>query len=212
MIRVSLHNKEFDHQALLNQLPKLVHPRKRITGLLRRKEIIRVKQGLYISGDDYRQRTFSPEILANLIYGPSYISSEHALHYHGLLSTVIEPLTSVTCGRSRTFDTPVGRFVYRMINMDAFRTGMDRFQIDGSRSFLMAIPEKALADKIVMDHKNGISTQWELYEYLVNELCIEPAALQRLNISRLMDIADRYRSRKVKLLARLISRMRYGGV
>ena len=60
----------------------------------------------------------------------------------------MEALTSVTTGRSRKYATAVGPFSYRMIPLAAFRIGMDRVELDDGRSFLIATPEKALADKI----------------------------------------------------------------
>ncbi len=59
------------------------------------------------------------------MYGPSYISLEYALQYHGLIPERVEAVTSVTTGRSRRFASPVGLFTYRSIPLSAFRTGMD---------------------------------------------------------------------------------------
>lgn len=50
-----------------------------MTALLRKKAIIRVKKGLYVFGPEVRRRPFSLEVLANTIYGPSYISLQYAL-------------------------------------------------------------------------------------------------------------------------------------
>ena len=178
--------------------------------MLAKGDIVRVKKGLYILGETLRRRPFCRELLANLMYGPSYVSLEYALHYHGLTPERVETLTSVTCGRSRTFDSPVGTFSYRMIPMEAFRTGMDRVELDDGRSFLIAIPEKALADRIVADRGAGISTQKELHEYLLEDLRIDPVNIRGLDPSRLMEIAQHYRSRRVKLLADLIPRLSKG--
>jgi len=183
----------------------------KISAMLAKGDIIRVKKGLYILGEPLRRRPFCRELLANLVYGPSYISLEYALHYHGLTPERVEAVTSVTCGRSRTFATPVGTFSYRMIPLEAFRTGMDRVELDDGRSFLVAIPEKALADRIVADRGAGISTQKELHEYLLSSLRIDPAGLRELDPVRVAEIARAYRSRRVKLLADLISRLRRGG-
>jgi hypothetical protein len=37
-------------------------------------------QGIYVFGERYRRSPFSREVLANMIYGPSYISLDYALH------------------------------------------------------------------------------------------------------------------------------------
>ena len=200
-------HEEFDYQTLLDAIQGYAQPRMKISRLLDKGTIVRVKKGLYIFGESQRRRPFCRELLANLIYGPSYISLEYALHYHGLTPERAETVTSVTCGRSRTFDTPIGTFSYRMIPPQAFRTGMDQAEMDGGRSFLIAIPEKALADRIVADRGADITTQKELHAYLLANLRIDPAALRGLDPVRLEEIARHYRSRRVKLLADLVSRL-----
>ncbi|AJY71999.1 hypothetical protein RW64_20475 [Geobacter sulfurreducens] len=211
MLLKSIPYEEFDYQTLLDAVRGYARPRMKISAMLAKGDIIRVKKGLYILGEPLRRRPFCRELLANLIYGPSYISLEYALHYHGLTPERVEAVTSVTCGRSRTFATPVGTFSYRMIPLEAFRTGMDRVELDDGRSFLVAIPEKALADRIVADRGAGISTQKELHEYLLSSLRIDPAGLRELDPVRVAEIARAYRSRRVKLLADLISRLHRGG-
>lgn len=206
----SIPYEEFDYQTLLDAVHVYARPRMKISGMLAGGDIVRIKKGLYILGESLRRRPYCRELLANLIYGPSYISLEYALHYHGLTPERVEIVTSVTCGRSRAFDTPVGVFSYRMIPLEAFRTGMDRVELDDGRSFLIAIPEKALADRIVADRGAGISTQKELHEYLLAGLRVDPAALRKLDPARLTEIARFYRSRRVQLLASLVARMRKG--
>ncbi len=206
----SIPYEEFDYQTLLDSVHGYARPRMKISAMLAKGDIVRVKKGLYILGESMRRRPYCRELLANLIYGPSYVSLEYALHYHGLTPERVESVTSVTCGRSRTFDTPVGTFSYRMITMEAFRTGMDRTELDDGRSFLMAIPEKALADLIVSDRGAGISTQKELHDYLFDDLRVDPADLRVLDPVRLEEIARLYRSRRVKLLAQLVKRQSKG--
>ena len=206
----SIPYEEFDYQTLLDSIHGYARPRMKISAMLAKGDIVRVKKGLYVLGESMRRRPYCRELLANLVYGPSYVSLEYALHYHGLTPERVESVTSVTCGRSRIFDTPVGTFSYRMIPMEAFRTGMDRTELDDGRSFLMAIPEKALADLLVSDRGAGISTQKELHDYLIEDLRVDPADLRVLDPVRLEEIARLYRSRRVKLLAQLVKRQGKG--
>ncbi len=208
LIRKHISNEEFDYQTLLHSLGQYSRPRDKISDLLRKGVVIRVKKGIYIFGEDYRRRPFSREILANLIYGPSYISLEYALHYFGLIPERVEAVTSVTTGRSRKYATPVGLFRYRMIPLRAFRIGMDRVELDDGRSFLIATPEKALADKIRDDRGTGLQTQGQLLDYLENNLRVDPTALANLNSEHLGAIAHRYGSRKLRLLSDLLRRLK----
>lgn len=203
-LRSRIAGEEFDYQVLLNILKDYAYPRDKITELLCRRIIVRVKKGIYVFGEKYLRRPFSREVLANMIYGPSYLSLDYALHYYGLIPERVEVLTSVTCGRSKNFSTPVGLFTYRMMSMRAYQIGIDQIDIDERRFFLMATPEKALADKIYHERGIGLRTTRELEEYLFNSLRIDPEELRKLNAETLFRITDRYGSRKVRILSDLI--------
>ena len=204
LLRLAVAGEEFDYQVLLDSLAGYASPRDRISRLLRQDAIIRVKKGLYVFGDRYRRGPYSREILANLIYGPSYISLEYALQYYGLIPERVVTVTSVTIGRSREFTSPVGRFSFRTIPLAAFRSGMDRVELADGRSCLMAIPEKALADKLLCGRGSDITSRRELFRYLVEELRMEPTALVKLDSERLEDIAGHCRSARVNLLVDLV--------
>jgi predicted transcriptional regulator of viral defense system len=207
-IRKEIPQEEFDYQTLLECLRDYARPRDKISALLKKGVIIRVKKGLYIFGDEYRRRPYSREILANLTYGPSYISLDYALQHYGLIPERVEAVTSVTTGRSRKFSTPVGHFTYRKISLNAFSIGMDRVEISDGHAFLMATPEKALADKLYDGRGIGVQTQKDLTLFLKENLRIDPTALRKLRPKDLDAIAGRYRSRKVRLLSDLVSHIR----
>ena len=125
-LRRRIEGDEFDYQVLLDSLKGYERPRDKITSLIRQDAIVRVKKGIYIFGQKYARRPFSREILANMIYGPSCVSLDYALHYHGLIPERVEAITSVTSGRGRRFSTPVGLFIYRTVPMRAYPVGVDR--------------------------------------------------------------------------------------
>lgn len=203
-IRKSINREEFDYQVLTTCLKGYSYPRDKITDLLRDGQIIRVKKGLYIFGPNYRRRPYSREILANLIYGPSYISLEYALSYHGLIPERVEALTSVTTGRTRTFTTPVGVFKYHMIPLPAFQSGMTRVELDDGGAFLIATPEKALVDKIFIGRTSDTRSLKGLEAYLFDDLRIDQNFFSKLNSSYILDYLDHYRSSKLQLLRALL--------
>ncbi len=206
-LRRNIAGEEFDYQVLLDSLRDYERPRDRITELLKKKEIIRVKKGIYVFGEKYARRPFSREILANMIYGPSYISLDYALHYYGLIPERVVAITSVTIKRSRKFSTPVGLFTYRGIPLKAYQTGIDQVTLEDGRSFLIAIPEKALCDKIDQDRGTAVRTQSDMRAYLTENLRIEPEELRKLNPETIQEIAEHYRSRKMKLLGAVIRQL-----
>ena len=202
--------EEFNYQTLTDALKGYSSPRDKISTLLRQGAIVRIKKGLYVFGELYRRRPLCRELLANLIYGPSYVSLEYAMSYHGMIPEHIETITSVTCGRSRDFDTPIGRFAYRSIPAWAMRSGMDQVVLKDGRSFLIAVPEKALADALISHRGIGTRNQKDLYSYLTTNQRISPDVLEALDEKRLDAIADGYRSRKLATLSSLIRRLRAG--
>ncbi|MFH1830555.1 MAG: hypothetical protein ABH871_07255 [Pseudomonadota bacterium] len=207
-LRKRIPGEEFDYQALLDALKEYARPRDKITSLLKSRSVVRVKKGLYVFGENYARRPFSREILANMIYGPSYISLEYALSYYDMIPERAEAVTSVTCKRTRRFSTPIGLFLYRTVPLAAFWIGVDRVDIDTDRGFLIAVLEKALADKIQDDRGTGIRTQTEMLQYLIESLRIDESMLHQLNAEMLSQIAKAYRSRKILLLSNLIRRFK----
>jgi len=210
-LRHRIPQEEFDYQALLDALSGYSRPRAKITALLRNGVIVRVKKGLYVFGKEERRKPLCPELLANLICGPSCVSLEYALAWHALIPERVETVTSVTCGRSKAFDTPVGRFVYRRIPMMVFPVGVDRVETGDGRAFLIATPEKALADVLVADRRGLIRSRREMTAYLRESWRIEESRLKEMNRDLLEELAKCYRSRKVRLLASIVERLKREG-
>jgi predicted transcriptional regulator of viral defense system len=209
-LRKKVPSEEFDYQILLDALKEYDRPRDKITVLLKRKDIIRVKKGIYIFGERYARRPFSREVLANMILGPSYVSLDYALHYYGLIPERVETVTSVISGRNRQFATPVGLFTYRGIPRNAYPVGIDQVEIEGRR-FFIATPEKALCDKLYDSRGICIRSRSALKDYLFMSLRIDAEELQKLDAQALNLIGERYRSRKVRLLAGVVSHDAVGG-
>lgn len=188
--------EEFDYQVLLDSLKDYKKPRDKISGLLKRGDIIRVKKGLYVFGDDYRKGPISLEVLANLIYGPSYISREYALSYYGLIPEAVYLVTSMTLGKNKWFETPVGNFDYHALKQERYRIGIQLEKVDERRHVLIASKEKALADLIYLTPK--IDTVDEMREHLIENLRMEN--LQCFKKREMKEIAEAYQHSNVDLL------------
>ncbi len=206
-VRDRIQAEVFDYQTLIDALKGLAYPRNRINDLLRQGVVLRVKKGLYVFGDRYRRRPYSKELLANLIYGPSYVSLDYALAYHGLIPERVEALTSVTPNRSRRFATPVGLFVFRQIPARAYEVGAVRVETEHQQAFLIALPEKALADKIVSVRGGRIASIAEMGRFLEADLRVDVGALRPLSAERIDDYAARYRALKLRHLGGLVRRV-----
>jgi len=203
-IRNSIGREEFDYQALMSALSGYASPRDRVTALLNSGAVIRVKKGLYVFGKDYSRGPYSREVLANLIYGPSVISMEYALAYHGLIPERVELLTSVSLGRSRRFDTPVGVFTYRQTRN--LSIGVELRGPEKSR-FLIASPERALADSLKADRFSGLNSIRDIKEFLVDNKRISVQSLRSLDSDLLSTLADALGSRKVRVCASYVRQL-----
>lgn len=206
-IRRTIEHDVFDYQALTEALSGYRKPRDKITKLLASGTVVRIKKGLYCFGEDFRKEPISREYLANLIYGPSYVSLDYALSYHGLIPERVDVVTSVTTRRSRDFSTPFGTFSYRMVTDNRYTVGAVLEQ-SGKVSFLMATSEKALIDKVWNDKRfKGVRVS-EYGLYLTEDLRIDPDALAMLDISRMQSIGRRYNSAQIDNLVQFIDRLR----
>jgi len=116
-------------------------------------------------------------------------------------------LTSVTPNRSRRFTTPVGLFIYRQIPARAYEVGVVREEADREQAFLIASPEKALADKIVSVRGAPILSAAEMRRFLQEDLRIDAEAARSLSAERIDDYSGRYRSRRLRLLGAVIRRL-----
>jgi hypothetical protein len=166
-----------------------------------------VKKGLYVFGDHLRRRPYSRELLANLIYGPSFVSLEFALSYHGLIPERVDAVTSLTTKRPKVFETPVGKFVYRQSPTRAFHVGMNRI-VHQDVAFLIATPERALADAVRENRGHSLRTQADAAQYLFDNLRIDQRLFEEMNPGLLEELATALRSRKIARCARLLRSMR----
>ena len=208
-IRKLIDHEVFDYQTLVGLLNEFASPRDKITKMIREGVIVRVKKGLYVFGNEFRKRPFSAVYVANLIYGPSYVSLEYALQMYSLIPERVEEITSITSGRSKRFVTPIGTFSYRKVPERAYAGGMD-IQIDASGGgYLIAVPEKALVDK-VMKSAYQVRTQKEMELYLRSDLRADLSDLMQLSVRQISRFCEAYGSPRSKLLAKVMNKI-FGG-
>jgi len=92
-----------------------------------------------------------------------------------------------------------------------FPVGVDRVETGDGRAFLIATPEKALADVLVADRRGLIRSRREMAAYLRESWRIEESRLKEMNRDLLEELAKCYRSRKVRLLASIVERLKREG-
>lgn len=105
---------------------------------------IKLRNGLYT----FKGRQPSPYLIGNTLYKPSYISLETALSFHQLIPETVYSITSVTTKATREFEALNQLFSYTRFKKSVFQGY--RLVTYGDDRFLMAEPEKAMADYLYL--------------------------------------------------------------
>ena len=177
-------SEELDYGFVMECLKSYKSPRTKLNHLLKIGALIRVKKGIYIFGKNFARHPYSSEILANMIYGPSYVSLEWACQYYRLIPEKVTTVTSVTTQRSRQFQTPLGLFTYDHLPIQVFPVGVTLINFSEKQHGLMATKEKALADLFVI-RRGSFSSKKHLRETLFEDLRIEEEDFGSLNLDLL---------------------------
>lgn len=195
-----------DAQTLLRILTHYKKPREAILRMVKNGELIRLKNGFYLINEKITHgsiRTIPFEQVANLLYGPSYVSMEWALSFYGMIPERVYTVTSMTLGRNKEYHTPVGDFSYSTLSPDSYPIGIvQKKSQDFVGGFLIASPEKALADMVFKTCKN--ITKNQLKDELLESKRMDPECLSKLNKVLLEEITKSYNTKHVYQLIELI--------
>ena len=147
-------NIPVDFAAVASLFPEIKCKHNKVSALEKKGDLIRLKQGLFALHPNLTGQLLSTELVANYIYGPSYISLQYALRFYGLIPERVYTVTSMTTRHSRVFCNSLGRFEYVHVDEKAFPIGVRAVTMDNA-TFLIASPEKALCDLIAnISHLN----------------------------------------------------------
>jgi hypothetical protein len=202
----SIETPYIDAQTLLNLLSDYRKPREWIRRMVKKGELIRLKNGFYLIAGKLKQGkdTIIPyEQIANLLYGPSYVSLEWALSFYGMIPERVHTVTSMTLGRTKEYHTPIGDFAYYPLSSISYSVGVEQKKAsDSIGRFLMASPEKALADLVFKTCK-GLNKE-QLKIELLESKRIDREHFHQLNKNLLAEIAKAYHSKTINYLMDLV--------
>jgi len=156
-------------------------------------EIIRIRRGLYCLARKYQKKSVNLYALAQHVHGPSYVSLESALSWHGWIPEAVHAVTSVSFKKSRQFKTPLGIFSYDRVPQRLFYSEVERLTHASGNVFLMARPLKALADYVYVRKRD-----WAGIEPVVSDLRIEPEELEQITGAMLDTLSGNYCDPRVK--------------
>ena len=170
------------------------NPKNKIRQMVKNGELFPIRKGLYKT-----TRDVPGYCLAEWIYGPSYLSFEFALAWHGLIPDAVNQFTLATVWKKRRkdFETPMGYFSYKKVPDEAYPYGIE-LREENDYSFHLATPEKALCDQLFI--MRPCRSQKQLNALLYEELRLDRDLLQKINTEKLLWIASFYHRKNHQLL------------
>lgn len=194
----------FAMSALSDIYPSTKHISDKARRLEQEGRIIRLKKGLYVrSAEDGAEPV--AELVANHLYGPSYVSMQSALRHYGLIPERVYATQSLTIKHSRSFDTPLGRYDYFSCGVNYFPIGVAQHH-DAGMQFLIATPEKALCDLLVKTRGLEFDFPDALLDYLENDLRFDIDALKTMDVEALRQCCKNATTRQnnIAILIKLV--------
>ena len=170
-------------QLLMDLLKKYKRPHDKIDELVKQEMLIQLKRGLYIPGTKLNLAPPEPFLIANHLYGPSYISLDTALSYWGFIPERVYEISSVTTNNSKIYKTEVGRFTYKKMPLPYYSFGIRQVQLTKKQTILMASTEKALCDKIIATPGVLLRSVKQTLELLIEDFRIDENYLRKLEVA-----------------------------
>lgn len=196
----------FTHATLQSVLSEYKNPNDKIKRMVQSGEIVRIKQALYVLSGP----SVSKALLANVLYGPSYLSLDYALSHYGLIPERVVEFTSITTKIAKNYRTPLGRFSYikspkclyaKSIKIETNRDGVN---------YLIASPEKALIDKVLFTQNLKVTSVKAMAEYLEQDLRLDLGEFKAFDLGLVEQCIDC--AYKAKLLVFLYKALQKLGV
>lgn len=154
-------------------------------------KIVQLRRGLYALARPYRKTEPHPYLVANRLMMGSYVSLQSALAYYGMIPEHVPVTTSVTTGRPKTYETPMGIYTYRHIRRGLFY-GHRFLDVGQGQHAYVACPEKALLDLV------HLAPGGDAESYLRG---LRLQALGQLDLDELLGQADKSGSPKIRRAA-----------
>lgn len=182
--------KKYEEEPLtkhivLDLLKGYKRPYDKIDELVRKGELIQLKRGLYIPGPNSDLAKPETLLIANHLWGPSYVSMETALSYWGLIPERVYEISSITTRSTKKYKTPIGRFSYLHAPLPYYSFGITNVELTKKQVALIATREKALCDKIIMTSGIFLRSTKGTKEFLLDDLRIEKEQLRSLDLTKI---------------------------
>lgn len=194
-----------DYTSLSTSYPSLKSLGDKVSELEKKGVIIRLKRGLYVVSPEISKKELSVELIANHLYGPSYVSRESALRFYGLIPERVYNTVSMTLKRSKRFRNQLAEFGYITCPADYYPIGI-RQVVRDDYAFQIATPEKALCDQIVYTPKLQLRSVKALETYLEDDIRLDMNEFYKMDASIFKQCVEVSKKKKtVSLIIKLLN-------
>jgi hypothetical protein len=195
-------------QVLLHLLQDYKRPYDKINEWVKQQVLIPVKRGVYVAGPASHAAQPEPFLLANHLLGPSYISMETALSYWRLIPEQVFETSSATTARSKTYQTAVGRFSYTHLPLPYYSFGQRPVELATNQVALIATPEKALCDKIVITPALLFRSAAQITAWLIEDMRMDKQLLRTLKADQIREwLADAPKNESLHILVTTLDKL-----
>jgi hypothetical protein len=192
-LAIILHDKTDDAKAAL--IKRACHE----------KFLLRLRRGLYLIPLNNEKNPIDLFEVAQILYGPSYISFESSLSFHGWIPEAVYSVTSATTLRSKNMTTSLANFVYTKVPTSEFYLEV-ALQKSAKTQYFMASPWRALADLIFIQQK-----KYDNIADLFEDLRIDYDTIKSSNIESLKILCRNYPNQRTrKILQKFLRELTYG--
>lgn len=160
-------------------------------------KIYQLRRGLYSLAPPFQKAIPHPFLVANRLLPASYVSLQSALAYYGMIPEHVPVTTSVTTDRPARWETPLGVFDFRHIQIDFFE-GYHLVNLGEKQRAFIAVPEKALLDLIYLEPAG------DTLDYLAE---LRLSRLDQLNWQLLNQLASKMKKPKLLRAVKVIQEL-----
>jgi len=159
-------------------------------------ELVRLRRGLYVLADEFREQPSHPFAVAQMLVPGSYVSLETALAFHGWIPEAVYTTASIVPGRKvKEFrHEQLGLFTFQPLatQRGSFLELVRRVEANG-QNFLVAQPLRALLDLVCLR-----KTEWQGFAWIEQGLRVDVDAFKKVTGSELRTLKDVYKHQRMQ--------------
>jgi hypothetical protein len=195
-------------QILFGLLRDYKRPYDKISEMIKTGMLITVKAGIYVAGPNLPIAKPEPFLVANHLWGPSYVSMDSALAHWGMIPEKVFEISSVTTKISKDYSTLIGRFSYTHLPLPYYSFGIQQLEMTKKQRVLIATPEKALCDKVIGTSGLLLRSTKMVTDLLFDDLRMDSDQLKKLNREMMSEwIRDAPKKNSLRLLINVLNQL-----